>query len=306
MRRRLVAALLCLSVAVPGTGWGQGQLLKEESVPSHFLEGNRTIRVYLPPSYKTNLARRYPVLYLNDGQNVFSSAGNDIASGWGNWALDKTVDELTRDRKMEEIIMVAVDNSVTRFAEYNGRMTSTNGVTPFENYSAFLTEELKPHIDNKFRTMPGATNTGIMGSSLGGICSVALAWEHPEVFGKAACLSGAFQIDQTNFLKHVLGDYRGQPKPFRLYLDSGIRDYTGGDDNRALTEKVYREFRRIGWKKRDLERFTDDHALTLTELGKSGVRHDKWGEAQTSQHNELYWRLRAWRALEFMFPPGKK
>jgi enterochelin esterase-like enzyme len=285
---------------------GQGQLVKEESVPSHFLGGNRTIRVYLPPSYKSNFSKRYPVLYLNDGQNMFTSAGLDIAFGWGNWALDRTLDELVRDKKMQEIIMVAVDNSRSRFVEYNGRANSTNGFTSFENYAAFLTEELKPRIDREYLTRPDAAHTGIMGSSLGGICSVALAWEHPDVFGRAACLSGAFQVDQTNFLNNVLAKYKGKPKPFRLYLDSGTMDYAGGDDNYELPQKAYKEFRHIGWARRDLRRYADDHVLTLAELGKSGVRHDKWAESQTNQHNELYWRLRAWHALTFLFPPDGK
>jgi enterochelin esterase-like enzyme len=288
------------------TAQGQGQLLKEETVSSHFLEGKRAFRVYLPASYRTNLTARYPVLYLNDGQNMFSSAGMDIAAGWGNWALDRTVDELTRDKKMAEIILVAVDNSRTRFVEYNGRANSTNGVTPFENYAEFLMEELKPRIDGEYRTKPDAAHTGIMGSSLGGICSLALAWEHPDVFGRAACLSGAFEVDQTNFVTRVLGGYRGKPKPFRFYLDSGTSDFAGGDDDDALTQEVYKQMRRIGWKRRDLRHFTDDHPLTLKELRKSGIRHDKWVEAQTSQHNELYWRLRAWRALTFLFPADGK
>lgn len=304
MIRQFLAALLAASAVHSASA--QSQLLKEESVPSHFLDGSRTIRVYLPPSYRTNLAKRYPVLYLNDGQNVFTSAGVDIAFGWGNWALDRTVDELVEARKMQEIIMVAVDNSRTRFLEYNGRVNSSNGVAPFENYAAFLMEELKPHIDHEFRTKPDAAHTGIMGSSLGGICSVALAWQHPEVFGQAACLSGAFQVDQTNFLDHVLAQYHGKPKPFRLYLDSGIKDFNGGDDNNGLTQAVYREFRRIGWSHGSLRHFTDDHLLKMDELGKSGIRHDKWAEAQASQHNELYWRLRTWRALEFLFPSGEK
>jgi enterochelin esterase-like enzyme len=199
-----------------------------------------------------------------------------------------------------------VDNDRIRFLEYNGRANSASGVTPFENYAAFLTEELKPRIDREYRTKPDAEHTGVMGSSLGGICSLALAWEHPEVFGRAGCLSGAFQVDQTNFLNHVLADYGGKPKPFRLYLDSGTKDFTGGDDNNSLTEKAYKELRRIGWKGRELRRYVDDHPLTMAELGNSGIRHDKWAEAQTSQHNELYWRLRAWRALAFLFPTDEK
>ena len=306
MSKRIVSLVILLFAGAARTAPGQGQLLKPETVSSHFLEGKRTIRVYLPASYRTNLTARYPVLYLNDGQNVFSSAGLDIAAGWGNWSLDQTADELARDKKMAEIIMVAVDNSRTRFVEYNGRVNSPNGVTPFENYAEFLTEELKPRIDVEYRTKPDAAHTGVMGSSLGGVCSLALAWEHPDVFGQAACLSGAFEVDQTNIVKHVLGNYRGKPKPFRFYVDSGTSDFAGGDDNEELTQEVYKQMRRIGWRGRDLRHFTDDHPLTLKELGKSGIRHDKWAEAQTSQHNELYWRLRAWRALTFLFPPDEK
>ena len=131
-----------------------------------------------------------------------------------------------------------------------------------------------------------------MGSSLGGICSIVLAWEHPEVFGKAASLSGAFQVERTNFLNNVLRPYQGKAKPTRLYLDSGVVDFTGGDDGQKLTAAVVEEFKRIGWGK-DLMHYVDAKPLTLAELEKTGLRRDKWGEAQTSQHNEFYWRLRA-------------
>jgi hypothetical protein len=141
--------------------------------------------------------------------------------------------------------------------------------------------------------------------SLGGICSVALAWEHPEVFGCAASLSGSFQVEQTNFLQRVLRPYDGRPKPIRLYLDSGSVDFTGGDDGRSLTEAVASEFHRIGWKQ-DLLTYVDTKPLSPAELEKTGLRRDKWGEAQTSQHNEFYWRLRSWRALTFLFPPSER
>ena len=78
----------------------------------------------------------------------------------------------------------------------------------------------------------------------------------------------------------------------------------GGDDGRSLTRQVAAELRRIGWPK-NLKLYFDAKPLTLAELKKSGLRRDKWAEAQTSQHNEFYWRLRAWRALTFLFPPLK-
>jgi enterochelin esterase-like enzyme len=300
---RLFVLLLSLA-ALPGA-FGQNGSLLDTNLPSHFLGRNRGVHVYLPPSYPTQPQRHYPVLYLHDGQNVFSSAGTNCAFGWGSWELDRTVNALCRAGKMQEIIMVAVDNSPARFAEYSGRHHASGGPATnaaFENYEAFLITELKPRIDRNYRTLPGAAHTAVMGSSMGGLCSLALAWDHPEIFGGAASLSGAFMVEQTNFLNDVLKGYHGPPKPFRVHLDSGVVDFTGGDDGSSLTKRVAAELRRIGWTN-DVQRFVDGKPLTSAELEKSGLRRDKWAEAQTSQHNEFYWRLRAWRALTFLFPP---
>lgn len=279
--------------------------LIDDSVGSRFLGGRRGIHIYLPASYDREPTRRYPVLYLHDGQNVFSSAGPNIAFGWGHWALDTTVDRLCREGKMQPIIMVAVDNSPARYEEYCGRTSAATNDAPataFEKYAAFLISELKPKIDREYRTEPDAAHTGVMGSSMGGICSVVLAWQHPDVFGKAASLSGWFGAEATNFLHHVLRPYAGQPKPIRIYLDSGVKDFLGGDDGCALTAQVAAELRRIGWTN-ELCHYVDDKLLTPAELEAAGLRRDKWPEAQRSQHNEFYWRLRVPRALTFLFPP---
>ena len=301
MWRTSVWLFLLFLAGLPG--WSQERFLKHE-VPSKFLNATRTVSIYLPPSYAQKPNHRYPVLYLHDGQNLFSSAGTNICFGWGNWQLDKTVDELCRTRRMQEIILAAIDNSPARYAEYCGRHHSaeTNANTEFENYSLFLIRELKSKIDSVYRTRPEPENTGVMGSSMGGICSIGLAWEHPEVFGQAASLSGSFQVEGTNFLNNILRSYQGKPKPIRLYLDSGVVDFTGGDDGQRLTASVVEEFRRIGWR-RGLMHYVDAKLLNLPELEKIGLRQDKWSEAQTSQHNEFYWRLRSWRALTFLFPP---
>jgi len=277
------------------------QRLFQLEINSHFLKGPRTVQVYLPESYHQS-SLRYPSLYLHDGQNVFSSAGTNICFGWGNWELDRTADGLCRSGKMQEIIVVAINNSPARYPEYCGHHHSSGtNMTEFENYSAFLIQELKPKIDSTYRTRPEAANTGTMGSSMGGICSIVLAWDHPEIFGRAASLSGAFQVEHTNFLNNILRVYSGQAKPTRLYLDSGVIDFTGGDDGKALTTEVGEELRRIGWGNR-LCHFVDAKPLTASELQNTDLRRDKWSEAQTSQHNEFYWRLRAWRALTFLFP----
>ena len=283
--------------------FGEERLVQEEFASTNLGSG-RMVRIYLPASYAREQQRRYAVLYLHDGQNVYTSAGTNVAFGWGNWALDKTADDLSGAGKMQEIILVAVDNSRARYAEYCGVHHAAGATTntSFENYTDFLIKELKPKIDARFRTRPEAANTGVMGSSMGGIGSLILGWEHPEIFGKAASISGAFMVEQTNFLKTVLQPYQGKPKPVRVYLDSGVCDFMKGDDGRSLTESVAAELRRIGWGS-ELQHYVDAKPLNESELEKTGLRRDKWAEAQTSQHNEFYWRLRAWRSLTFLFPP---
>jgi predicted alpha/beta superfamily hydrolase len=297
----------------------QGRVVFEGPVFSKNFDTNRMVRVYLPPSYLREPERRFPVLYLHDGQNTFTTVGTNVAFGWGNWELDKTVSILCAAGKMQEIIMVAVDCSAERYLDYRGPAyryvdvdwKETKQLPPaagddsrYAKYTHFLIDELKPKIDRDYRTLTGANNTGVMGSSMGGLCSLALAWEQPAIFGKTASLSGAFQVERTNFLANVLRPHRGKPKPIRIYLDSGTMDYTGGDDGRKHTDAVAAELRRIGWKVgRNLEHVVDLKPLTEPELEKTGLRRDKWKEAQTSQHNEFYWRLRAWRALVFLFPP---
>ena len=138
----------------------------------------------------------------------------------------------------------------------------------FESYEAFLITELKPHIDREYRTQPAAAHTAVMGSSVGGLCSVVLAWDHPEIFGGAASLSGTDIAEQTNFLNKVLKTFHGPPKPFRLYLDSGVVDSSGGCDGHSLTGQVAAEFRRIGWTGKNLELFTDAKLLTPKEMEK--------------------------------------
>ncbi len=290
------------------TGSSQGRLLKEEPVPSRFIEGGRVIRMYLPPSYDREPRRRYPVLYLHDGQNVFSSAGPRSCFGWGGWELDKTADRLIAEGRMREIIMVGVDNSRSRYKEYRGRVrpligTSAPDDAKFDAYASFLIKELKPKIDREYRTLKTPANTGIMGSSLGGIGSIALAWDNPRTFGRAASLSGSFHIEKRNFLEHVLRPAKRRPGSIRIYLDSGTIDFTGDDDDRRYTDLVADELRRLGWKDgRNLERFIEARPFTDQELEKTGLPFDKWHEAKSSQHNEFYWRVRAWRPLVFLFP----
>jgi predicted alpha/beta superfamily hydrolase len=296
----------------PGRESIRGRVVEPLPFASQLLGAERNVRIYFPPGYDQDLEARFPVLYVHDGQNVFSTAGPDVAFGWGSWEIDRTVERLVSEGRMREIMVVAVDNTQRRRWEYQGPTRPQPGEpeptgpqgTPFLSYQRFLTEELKPWVDQLYRTLPDPANTGVLGSSLGGICSLALAWERPDVFGGAASLSGSFQVEQRWFLEGVLLAHQGAKKPVRIYLDSGARS-GGGDDGAAHTAAVASELRRIGWKDgEDLSYYLDNEPLTPEELEPLNLEEGKFEEAQRSQHNELYWRLRVWRALEFLFPPA--
>ena len=133
-----------------------------------------------------------------------------------------------------------------------------------------------------------------------------MAFENPKIFGLAASLSGSFQVEKGCFLKKILASARRGRKPIRIYLDSGVIDFDGDDDGRADTEAAARELRRIGWKENvNLKHHLEAEPLNEAELDREGVTPGKWSDALQSQHNEFYWRIRAWRALTFLFPPLK-
>lgn len=263
------------------------------------------IRVCLPWSYAHAPQRHYPVLYVQDGQNVFSRADSGACYGWGGWELDRVVARLTAGGHMREVLVVAVDHSHDRWLEYGGPggPRGAQGQTRFDQYSRFLREDLKPHIDAQFRTQREPAQTGLLGASLGGLCSLAVAWEHPRTFGLVACLSGSFQLQKRYFAEEILGQYRGPRKPIKIYLDSGFLDF-GDDDGQQHTAWVAACLRRCGWRNGlHLEHRVDRRLLTDRELAPMPVPPHKWREARQSQHNELYWRLRVRHALEFLFPP---
>ena len=184
--------------------------------PSNGLQ-SRYVRVYLPRGYNENSAKYYPVLYMQDGQNLFLNSGPCF--GCASWNVDTNVNNLIRFGKMREIIVVGVDNG-DRQCEYTpcwlGPTICSSGATA-EKYAAFLINDVKTYIDANYRTLLGAENTGVMGSSRGGLISVFLAWEHSDVFGKLGALSPSFWACSTT--KDNLAN--GPKKPLRVYLDSG-------------------------------------------------------------------------------------
>ncbi len=149
-------------------------------VHSKFLEHDRDVLVWFPPGYAVHPTRRYPVLYMQDGRQVFDPG----TSTWGkDWQVDETAQDLILNGEVEPFIVVAADCTEARGEEYD---PSKKG----DDYLRFLIEELKPMVDATWRTDP--ERSSIAGSSMGGLISFYAAWRHPEIFSGAACLSPAF------------------------------------------------------------------------------------------------------------------
>src|SRR5947208_5453915 len=146
-------ALILLGIYMAVMLESAGEIVFEGTTESEVLKTNRLIRIYLPPGYGDIPQKRFPVLYIHDGQNAFSSVGPYVAFGWGNWELDKTVDRLVKEGKMGPIIMVSVDCSPSRYRESRGPVAPGSDNKAYEKYSAFLIRELKPKIDREYRTL---------------------------------------------------------------------------------------------------------------------------------------------------------
>ena len=190
--------------------------------------GGRTRRVWLyaPPDYDRYPARHYPVLYVQDGQNVF----DQVTSFSGEWGLDETLDALHQaDPARGNCLVVAVDNSGPhRLDEYSawpnarardGRRVGGQGA----QYVSFLADTLKPYIDQHFRTLPDAAHTGILGSSMGGLLALYAGLARPDVFGRVGVFSPALWFAQAELPAFLA---RHPPHPdARFYFVSGALEY---------------------------------------------------------------------------------
>ena len=289
---RAACILPITSLTVPGPSLGvTGERQVLQAFPSAHVPA-RQVEVWLPPGYGRDTTQRYPVLYLHDGQNVFDPA---TAFGGVDWGIDETMTRLIAERRVRPAIVVAVWNSPARAQEYMGAkllpagsssFTMGSGLPPMngplrsEAYLRFLTEELKPFIDRRFRTRPGREDTMVMGSSMGGLISLYALGEHPHVFGAAASLSTHWPAGDGAMLRY-LETAMPDPATHRVYLDHGTRGLDAAyGPYQARAEAL---FRAKGYEGRQLMSRVVDGA----------------------EHNERAWRVRADEALRFLLGPAR-
>jgi predicted alpha/beta superfamily hydrolase len=248
----------------------------------------RDILVYLPPSYG-DAGRRFPVLYMQDGQNLFDEA----TSYAGEWQVDETLEQLSREGI--EAIVVGVANAVgignapnRRYAEYTPFADDQGEGGEGDRYLAFLVESVKPCVDRAFRSAPGRDQTGIAGSSLGGLISLYAFFRYPQVFGLAGVFSPAFEIGAARFYPFMeQASFRGG----KIYMDVGTLEARGlepdPDVMQELSDLYLYDVRRM----RDL----------LLAKGYREGQDLLYFEEQGGIHHESAWARRLPAALKFLF-----
>jgi predicted alpha/beta superfamily hydrolase len=196
-------------------------------IPSRIINRVHRLRVYLPPGYAENTLAAYPVVYMQDGQNLFFP---EEAFMGHDWKVDDTSQTLRAMRAVEDMIVVGV-YSDDRMAEYTR--------PGYEAYARSLVEEVIPEERRRLRVGPHRRYRSVWGSSLGGVASFYTAWQHPDVFGSAACMSSTFS-HKDNLIERVMTE---QPRDVGFYLDSG---WPG--DNYEVTMAMATALVARGWR----------------------------------------------------------
>ncbi len=228
---------------------------------------DRDIIILLPSDYDSAIDKRYPVLYMHDGQNLFNPATSSLGY---DWRIDEITDSLISVSEIPSLIVVGIYNTGKRFYEYSN---TDEG----EKYMRFIVKELKPYIDNKFRTFTNRENTFVGGSSMGGLISFMLGWQYPEVFSKMICVSPAFKIRNINYVS-VVENYFGEKKPLKIYIDNGG----------------------VGLEA-ELQNGIDDMLKVLSDKGYKLNEDVIWIKDYEAEHNEFAWSKRAPVFLKFLF-----
>ena len=245
-------------------GYGYHTVTGELRVLPHLyspqLDNQRDIFVLLPPSYHATI-RRYPVIYMHDGQNLFDRA---LGFAGNEWEVDETLARMASENI--EAIVVGIPNTEKRFQEYNPFPQIWEGSG--DRYLSFIIDTIKPIIDRDFRTLPDREHTGTFGSSMGGLISLYAFFQRPDVFSFAGVMSPAFWIGGGAIYQYV------EQQPFvqgKIYLDNGTREQSARRMKQMLLSKGYR-------LKRDL--------LHVVETD--------------GEHNEAAWARRLPDALRFL------
>ena len=264
--------------------------LTHHQIDSVILGRKRRIRVYTPSDY-TTVGEPLPLITKHDGQLAFSERDSELP--FGSWQLDHRMKKMIAEG-LPGAVIVAIDNSAKRREEY------FPVTEEFANYQRFLLEEVLPFVRDEYNVSAAAEDNFVMGSSMGGLVSFALAFNNPDVFSAAGCLSPWFEFEDYTYIKEVLSKWKEKP-PIRVYMDSGIQDWRWLDDGHRGTMEARLECLRLGFVEgEDLLWLRDLSFPTEAELKASPVKPEKYEECSRNQHNEFFFGRRSEGALRFL------
>jgi predicted alpha/beta superfamily hydrolase len=239
----------------------------------------RMVRVYVPKSYHEDLSKKYPVLYMHDGQNLYK---DDDASYGMSWGISEFLDESGMD-----LIVVGIDcaDGLHRLDEYgpwitkalDDRLTEEKQTIGGEGkaYIDYVVHELKPIIDRKYRTKPDETS--MAGSSMGGLISTYAACVYPMIFKRVAAVSSAYWFNQKEMEELIQrSDLSGVE---RFYLDIGTEEASGDNDHQLYINSSQKIF----------------------ELLKNKIKDCKFDVVEGAVHNEIAWRKRVPEIFTFLY-----
>ena len=250
--------------------WAQGSTASKQvssfSIEAPQLKSTKKIWVYLPIGYASS-SRKYPVIYMHDGQNLFDAK----TSFAGEWNIDETLDSI----KAKVIVIGIETTGDKRMEELSPFKNQKYGGGKADDYLDFIVNTLKPKVDATYRTKTSAKNTAIIGSSLGGMVSFYAALEYPEVFGKVGCFSPAFWFNRKE-----LNEVMQQTPSFNTKVYFLCGDNEGDADVIPDLENV--------------ERWVNSKRCECKKLNKKVI-------VSGGQHNEKLWRESFKKAYLWMF-----
>ena len=266
-----------------------GNVRVHKDFPSRNL-APRNLWVYLPPGYDQEPERRYPVIYMQDGNNCFDGA---TSFNGLEWKVDETFEEGIARGTLPGAIVVGIANTAARVDEYTmvkalrgDRRTRIGGKADL--YASFLIDEVKPFIDSTYRTLVDASHTAVIGASHGGLVSLYLGIRHPMIFGAVGAVSPTLSWGNhwlTNYVRRL----HGLPRNLRIWVDTGTAEDAVDSNGNGISDLIddVQEMRDLllarGYDSAQVELMLDEGAI----------------------HNEAAWAKRLPQILEFICRPWR-